>query len=88
MYEIAWKEITARGRIVCKRKAFRSECARETYIDQLIQKDSFYEIIGLRDPLWSRGGGSAPNCSPGECASTPRVILTFCPIRVIYVTPA
>ena len=55
MYEIAWKEITTRGRIVCKRRAFRSESARETYIDQLVQKDSFYEIIGLRDPLWSRG---------------------------------
>ena len=55
MYEIAWKEITARGRIVCKRRAFRFESARETYIDQLVQKDSFYEIIGLRDPLWSRG---------------------------------
>ena len=55
MYEIAWKEITARGRIVCKRRAFRSESAREPYIDLLIQKDSFYEIVGLRDPLWSRG---------------------------------
>ena len=30
MYEIAWKEITARGRIVCKRRAFRSESDRET----------------------------------------------------------
>lgn len=44
MFEIAWKEITARGRIVCKRRAFKSDIARETYIDQLIQKDSFYEI--------------------------------------------
>ena len=82
MYEIAWKEITTRGRIVCKRRAFRSESARETYIDQLIQKDSFYEIVGLRDPLWSRG------LPPAGCASTRRVILTFCPGRVIYVTPA
>ena len=84
MYEIAWKEITARGRIVCKRRAFRSESARETYIDQLIQKDSFYEIVGLRDPLWSRDGRSAP----GGCTTTRRVILTFRPTRVIYVTPA
>jgi len=55
VYEIAWKEITARGRIVCKRKSFKSDSARETYIDQLIQKDSFYEIVGLHDPLWPRG---------------------------------
>ena len=55
MFEVAWKEITARGRIVCKRKSFKSDSARETYIDQLIQKDSFYEIVGLRDPLWPRG---------------------------------
>ena len=50
-FEVAWKEITAKGRIVCKRRAFKSDTARETYIDQLIQKDSFYEIVGLRDPL-------------------------------------
>ena len=55
MFEVAWREITAKGRIVCKRRAFKSESARETYIDQLIEKDSFFEIIGLRDPLWSRG---------------------------------
>lgn len=55
MYEIAWREITAKGHIVCKRRAFKSESARETYIDQLIQKDSFYEIVGIRGPLWSRG---------------------------------
>ena len=54
MYEIAWKEITTKGRIVYKRRAFKSDTARETYIDQLILKDSFYEIIGIRDPLWSR----------------------------------
>ena len=55
MFEIAWREITAKGRIVCKRRTFKSESARETYIDRLIQKDSFYEIVGIRDPLWSRG---------------------------------
>ena len=55
MFEITRKEITAKGRIVCKRRAFKSESARETYIDRLIQKDSFYEIVGIRDPLWSRG---------------------------------
>ena len=54
MFEVAWKEINSKYRIVCKRKAFKSESAREIYIDQLIQKDSFYEIIGIRDPLWSR----------------------------------
>ena len=55
MFEVAWKEITAKGHIAYKRRAFKSDTARETYIDQLIQKDSFYEIVGLRDPLWSRG---------------------------------
>ena len=40
---------------MCKRRAVKSESARETSIDQLIQKDSFYEIVSIRDPLWSRG---------------------------------
>ena len=54
MFGITWKEITAKGRVVCKRKAFKSDCARETYIDQLIEKDNFCEIVSLRDPLWAR----------------------------------
>ena len=54
MFEIAWREITAKGRIVCKHRAFKSESAREIYIDRLIQRDSFYEIVGIRDPLQPR----------------------------------
>ncbi len=50
MYEVAWKEINSRGRIVCKRKAFRSSCALDTFVDNLIEKDTFYEIIGYRNP--------------------------------------
>ena len=35
MFEVAWKEITAKGRIVCKCRAFKSDTARETgsYLD-------------------------------------------------------
>ena len=50
MYRVAWKEINSRGRIVCKRKAFRSAIALDTFIDQLIEMDSFYEITGYRNP--------------------------------------
>ena len=50
MFEVAWKEITAKGRIVCKRKAFKSESALEAFIDCLIEKDTFYEITGYRNP--------------------------------------
>ena len=50
MFAVAWKEITARGRIVCKRKHFRTAVALDIFIDQLIEKDSFYEIIAYRNP--------------------------------------
>ena len=50
MFEVAWKEINNRYRIVCKRKAFKSEAALERFIDNLIEKDNFYEIIGYRNP--------------------------------------
>ena len=55
MFEVAWKEINSKYRIVCKRKAFKSASALEAFIDRLVEKDSFYEIVGLRDPLWPRG---------------------------------
>ena len=50
MYQVAWKEINSKGRIVCKRKAFKSSSALDTFIDILIEKDTFYEIIGYRNP--------------------------------------
>ena len=50
MYEVAWKEMNSKGCIVCKRKAFRSSCALDTFVDSLIEKDTFYEIIGYRNP--------------------------------------
>ena len=46
MYRVNWKQISSRGRVVCKRKAFKSGSALETFVDQLIQKDGFLEITG------------------------------------------
>lgn len=63
MYEIAWKEITARGRIVCKRRAFRSESARETYIDQLVQKDSYMKSSACATRC-GRGADRPPDVHP------------------------
>ena len=50
MFEVAWKEINSKYRIVSKRKAFKSASALETFIDHLIEKDNFFEIIGYRNP--------------------------------------
>ena len=50
MFEVAWKEINSKYRIVCKRKAFKSASALEAFIDHLIEKDNFFEIIGYRNP--------------------------------------
>ena len=50
MYSVAWKEINSKYRIVCKRKAFKSASALETFIDCLIEKDNFFEIIGYHNP--------------------------------------
>lgn len=48
MYEIVWKEVNKTERIVVKRKAFKSEAARERFIEKLFDKDSFLEIIAMR----------------------------------------
>ena len=50
MFEVAWKEINSKYRIVCKRKAFKSESALGAFIDRLIERDNFFEITGYRNP--------------------------------------
>lgn len=48
MFEIAWKEVTKTDRIVVKRKAFKTEEAREKFIEKLFDKDNFLEILATR----------------------------------------
>lgn len=48
MFEIAWKEVTKTDRIVVKRKAFKTEAARERFIEKLFDKDNFLELIAVR----------------------------------------
>lgn len=48
MFEIAWKEVTKTDRIVVKRKAFKTETARERFIEKLFDKDNFLELIAVR----------------------------------------
>lgn len=48
MFEIAWKEVTKTDRIVVKRKAFKTEGAREKFIEKLFDKDNFLEILATR----------------------------------------
>lgn len=50
MYEIAWQEFDRNDRIVCKRRAFKSERARTAFAAKLEDKPSFYGILALRDP--------------------------------------
>lgn len=47
MFEIAWKEVTKSDRIVVKRKAFKTEAAREKFIEKLFNKDNFLELIAF-----------------------------------------
>lgn len=48
MFEIAWKEVTKTDRIVVKRKGFKTEAARERFIEKLFDKDNFLEILAIR----------------------------------------
>ena len=47
MFEIAWREVTKTDRIVIKRKAFKTETARERFIGKLFAKDNFLGIIAI-----------------------------------------
>lgn len=48
MFEIAWMEFNARGQLVSKRKAFKSEWSRDSFTAKLFGKESFYKIIAIR----------------------------------------
>ena len=50
MYEIAWQEFDRNDRIVCKRRAFKSERARTAFAAKLEDKPSFYRLLALRNP--------------------------------------
>ena len=49
VFEVAWKEIDRKGRIVSKRKAFASFAARERFVVKLVEKDSFFRIDAYLD---------------------------------------
>lgn len=49
MYEVAWQEINSKYQIVTKRKGFKTETAREKFVERLTEKDSFYQILGYAD---------------------------------------
>ena len=49
LFEVAWEEIGGAGRVVSKRRAFITPEARDSFIDKLVEKDSFYRVIGYLD---------------------------------------
>ena len=49
-YEVAWQEFDRNDRIVTKRKAFKTEKGRATFIERISYKASFHCIYGTRDP--------------------------------------
>ena len=48
MKEICWKEFSKTGRLVIKRKEFKSESAAQMFLAKLYQKDNFYSIVATR----------------------------------------
>ena len=48
MKEIVWQEFNKSGRIVTKRKSFKTEEAMQKFIEKVIEKDNFYTILATR----------------------------------------
>lgn len=49
MFEVAWQEITKSGKFVMKRKTFKTKEAMERFIENLYDKDGFWNIYGTRE---------------------------------------
>lgn len=47
-YEVCWQEFNASGRLVTKRKSFKTERAFNKFVEKLFKKDSFYKIFAYR----------------------------------------
>lgn len=43
-YGIRWQEFNKRDEVVTKEKIFKTEKAREKFIDKLVEKDNFYQL--------------------------------------------
>ncbi len=50
MYEVAYQMFNAKGQLVTKRKAFKTEAARAKFIKKISYDGNFYGIYGTRDP--------------------------------------
>lgn len=48
MFEIAWMEFDKAGRLVTKRKTFKTAAAQERFVHKLYEKDGFYQILAVR----------------------------------------
>lgn len=48
MYEVAWQEFNKSDRLVTKRRSFKTEAARDRFIEKLYNKDNFYAVVGTR----------------------------------------
>lgn len=47
-YEVCWQEFDRNGRIVTKRKAFKSERAFNRFVDKLFAKENFFKVLAYR----------------------------------------
>lgn len=45
MFEIAYQIISKSGQIVTRRKEFKTEAARDRFVQKLVEKDDFYQIL-------------------------------------------
>lgn len=46
--ELAWQEFNKRDQVVTKRKEFNSEKEMIKFIDKLVEKETFYQILASR----------------------------------------
>jgi hypothetical protein len=46
--ELAWQEFNKRDQVVTKRKEFNSEEEMIKFIDKLVEKETFYQILASR----------------------------------------
>ena len=49
MFKVAWTEINSKGEIVSKQKGFKTEIARERFVNKLFESGKLHMILGYMD---------------------------------------
>jgi len=57
-YALRWREFNRTGMAITKQKSFDTELQLDRFMDKLVERDNFFEIVAFDTPLHDTEGES------------------------------